>query len=437
MSDEPKKLIEAHLEALAAQRRQAAGGVFELEAATQRTLLAEVRRVHGLNEATAPIEAEIFRPLLPAATPVTSEPMEATAPEEAEALRRDLQAETPHEDEPAKIASPREDEGLSAWRMLWTRLAFSFGSVALVGLAAFIIRMQFPAEREGSSFAKLSAIASDKSLPIEPEAEGTRSKALADASKNTDALLRLDEAKPAAPLLAANDAAAPMPATAPAGRSSLRPEPAPVEKSLAASGIQEKAKDATAAPASAPANIPDQAAVPSAPESAVKKTDLAESKATVARQKNELAQAERRQAAPRPLATAAATATSPTTAGALGGAAAPLDLPEGTFVQREVQSGMRRNIQSPPKPEVLTSFRLVPQGDTVRLIDKDGSVYVGRRIASGSTVRFTATGINVTLDQSVTVEAVLIPGTAEGTPLLRGQVRLGARRSWQFEAEIR
>ena len=56
MSDEPKKLIEAHLEALAAQRRQAAGGVFELDAASQRTLLAEVRRVHGPDEAAAPIQ---------------------------------------------------------------------------------------------------------------------------------------------------------------------------------------------------------------------------------------------------------------------------------------------------------------------------------------------------------------------------------------------
>ena len=165
--------------------------------------------------------------------------------------------------------------------------------------------------------------------------------------------------------------------------------------------------------------------------------DLAGNKAAVARQSPVLAKAERRLAAPRPLAAPAAPATSPTTAGTLGSAAASLDLPEGTFVQREVQSGLRRNIQSPPKPEVLTSFRLVPQGDTVRLIDKDGSVYVGRRIGNGSTVRFTASGINVTLDQSVTVEAVLIPGTAGGAPFLRGQVRLGARRSWQFEAEIR
>ncbi len=425
MSDEPKKLIEAHLEALAAQRRQAAGGVFELDAASQRTLLAEVRRVHGLDEAAAQIEAKIFRPLLPAAMAVAPEPVEATAPEAEEALRHNLQAEAPRADEPAKAFAPREAGGLSAWRMLWTRLAFSFGSVALVGLAAFIIRLQFPAEREGSSFARLSATPSDKALPIGPEAEGTRSKALADAPKNTDALLRLDEAKPAAPLLAANDAAAPMPATAPAGRSSLRPESAPVGKSLAASGIQEKDKDAMAAPSSAAASTPTQAVIPSATESASKKMDLAENKA------------ERRLAARRPLAAPAAPATNPATAGALGGAAAPLELPEGTFVQREVRSGMRRNIQSPPKPDVLASFRLVPQGDMVRLIDKDGSVYVGRRIASGSTVRFTATGINVTLDQSVTVEAVLIPGTAEGTPLLRGQVRLDARRSWQFEAELR
>ncbi len=223
MSDEPKKLIEAHLEALAAQRRQAAGGVFELDAASQRTLLAEVRRVHGLDEAAAPIETEIFRPLVPASMAVTSEPVEATAPEAAEALGRDLQAEAPRVDEPARTFAPREAEGPSAWRMLWTRLAFSFGSVALVGLAAFIIRMQFPPELGGASFAKLSTTASDKASSIEPEAETARSKALADAPKNTDALLRLDAAKPATPLLAANDAAAPMPTTAPAGRSSLRP----------------------------------------------------------------------------------------------------------------------------------------------------------------------------------------------------------------------
>ena len=435
MSDEPPKLIEAHLEALAAQRRQAAGGVFEMGEAAKRTLLGEVERVHGLIETPAPSEAGAFVPFMPAAIEAAPEPVAATVPDEAEALRLALQAEVQRMDEPVKTAALEEAEGPSAWRMLWMRLAFSFGTVAVIGLAAFIIRLQIPPERDGQSFAKLSQASADKTIAVNADAEATRSNLLAASSKSADSLGRLDRSQPLATALAVNDPAGPMPSIAPATRSLVRPEPAQVERQLSASALNEKAKDLSPVPAPA---IP-AAPVPAQPqpESTAKKMALTESRTTEARQLPEPAKAERRAAAPQPVGAASATAAIPTTAGVLGGAAVPPELSESLFVQREVPSGMRRNFQSPPKPDVLTTFRLVPQGDTVRLIDQDGSVYLGKRTSSGSPLRFSATGNNVTLGQPVSVEATLIPGTNGAPAVLRGQVRAGARRSWQFEAEGR
>ena len=384
MSDEPKKLIEAHLEALAAHRRQAAGGVFEMDEAARRNLLDVVQRVHGLIETPAPAEAEAFVPFMSAAIEAAPEPVAATVPDEAEALRLALQAEVQRVDEPVKTAALEETEGPSAWRMLWMRLAFSFGTVAVIGLAAFIIRLQIPPERDGQSFAKLSHAASDKTVALKPDAEVKRSNLLADASMATDSALRLEETRPLSRALAVNDAPRPMPAMAPARRSLAASESAPAaaEKMIASADRTGKAKDIVAAPASAPV-LP------------------------------------------------------PASAGTVGGAAAPMELSEGAFTQRAVAAGMRRNFQSPPRPDVLTTFRLVPQSDTVRLIDHDGSVYLGKRTSDGSSFRFSATGNNVTLGQPVTVEATLVPGADGSAAVLRGQVSVGARRSWQFEAEGR
>lgn len=48
-----------------------------------------------------------------------------------------------------------------------------------------------------------------------------------------------------------------------------------------------------------------------------------------------------------------------------------------TFTQTPARSMMRRNYQSPPIPAVLESFQVQQTGDEVKIIDGDGSVYIG------------------------------------------------------------
>lgn len=65
---------------------------------------------------------------------------------------------------------------------------------------------------------------------------------------------------------------------------------------------------------------------------------------------------------------------------AAGGVAASA-LPESEFqwgfVQLDSRARYRQNLLSPPVPKVLTSFQLVRNGDNIRVIDSDGSVYEG------------------------------------------------------------
>jgi hypothetical protein len=44
----------------------------------------------------------------------------------------------------------------------------------------------------------------------------------------------------------------------------------------------------------------------------------------------------------------------------------------------QVNTNYRRNLNSPPMPDVLQSFRLEQSGETLRVIDQDGSTYEGR-----------------------------------------------------------
>lgn len=46
------------------------------------------------------------------------------------------------------------------------------------------------------------------------------------------------------------------------------------------------------------------------------------------------------------------------------------------------QPALRRNFQSPPRPAVLTQFQVEQNGNEVRFIDQDGSVYVGQMVAA-------------------------------------------------------
>jgi hypothetical protein len=370
-------------------------------------------------EVVAQTAAPEVPPVLKA--PVTDAPvvLKQSAPEEIPA------SETRKTVEPAE-----EFSGPSAWSMLWRRLALSFGTVALVGIAAFVVRMQVPADRGDGSMAKLSPMVADKA---------SESALVAEASdgKTIPAEPSAVPAPTATRLVAANEAPAPIMAPGSTADRELARRDTPlteqrgmardesIGRALGGAAIQ------TPAPASAPA-----APLPTAS----KKAAVPE-----ARSAQDLAKSERKAAPVKPATTAPAPA------------AQPLTIADGTFVQREVQSGLRRNLLSPPKPEVLTSFRIVPQGDAIQVIDADGSVYLGRSVATNSGTRFTASGTNVILGQLVTIEASSAPAPranagGEGDPaakgkaanvdqrrgvLLRGRISISAGSSWEFEAQNR
>lgn len=53
------------------------------------------------------------------------------------------------------------------------------------------------------------------------------------------------------------------------------------------------------------------------------------------------------------------------------------------FVQQDLRSKYRRNFLSPPPPKILQSFELVQNGNEIRLLDIDGSVYEGEVTPAG------------------------------------------------------
>lgn len=48
------------------------------------------------------------------------------------------------------------------------------------------------------------------------------------------------------------------------------------------------------------------------------------------------------------------------------------------FQQQNLRAGLRENFQSPPQPNVLSTFQIVMNGSQVLVIDADGSIYEGR-----------------------------------------------------------
>lgn len=459
MTDEPKKLIEAHLEAHAAQRRLAAGGPFELDDAVRLRLLAEVEKVHGLvmtpvAEAPTPETAPVFQPLFTASAPTAAEnspvpvlvqeelvpatvlqatvqepvpevpPAITSLPPEDEALRQTLQAELQRTESPRETVAAEESSGQSAWTMLWTRLAFSFGVVALVGFAAFIVRLQIPADRASGALAKLEPVSEEKAAMAGVAlAEATTFDTVASPTTNAGSLAMAGASASAVPLVAANDALPPANPAVPADRDLMRRQLSPAETREQTRSEQAVGRSLAAgavAPSSAPAQ-PEPASRPSVVESRTVGGGADSAKAKDER-KSEAAQAA--PAAPAPVASL------PMAAGAR-----PAVLREGSFVQRTVPSGVRRNFQSPRKPDVLTSFRLELVADTVQITDKDGSTYVGRRIGGEGSSRFNAAGASETLGRSVTIDASIAPDEGAGSgDIIRGRISLGSSRWWEFEA---
>ncbi|MCL4178868.1 MAG: hypothetical protein KJ072_14145 [Verrucomicrobia bacterium] len=84
----------------------------------------------------------------------------------------------------------------------------------------------------------------------------------------------------------------------------------------------------------------------------------------------------------------------------------------------------RRNPNSPPPPQVLQAFKWVRDGDTVRVIDADGSVYTGKiEMAEATPIgdRFVISGTNRTLNAGVVFEGVWLRELAgQQLPTYRG-----------------
>jgi hypothetical protein len=111
----------------------------------------------------------------------------------------------------------------------------------------------------------------------------------------------------------------------------------------------------------------------------------------------------------------------------------------------------RRNPNSPPPPQVLQNFRWVRDGDSVRVIDADGSVYTGQVITAvpvrarrsvavspeGSALmrdqpvrlqpmtgqdgeRFSVSGTNQTLNARVEFEGFILPSSSADGPAAAG-----------------
>jgi hypothetical protein len=136
------------------------------------------------------------------------------------------------------------------------------------------------------------------------------------------------------------------------------------------------------------------------------------------------------------------------------------------FLQVDQRANLRRNFNSPAPPAVLKAFEIERDGNTIRLLDADGSVYAGQvvalpepgagtaapgasgvvvgrgvqfdyqaaarsgqfkggdaRPAGESVIAIRCAGQNVTLNKSVVFEGVLVSGTAsqitDGAPVPR------------------
>lgn len=135
------------------------------------------------------------------------------------------------------------------------------------------------------------------------------------------------------------------------------------------------------------------------------------------------------------------------------------------YLQTFLAAPLRRNYNSPPRPDVLNDFQLERRNGRFQIRDKDGSVYsanVGRapeaqvrRAASGAldTFYFTAVGTNLTLNRHVAFEGRLIltnaavpalPTAAEAGPealhlwlnnsVMRGSATVGDRTRLNIDA---
>lgn len=356
MSQEPEKEIEKQLREHAEKRRAAAGDQLELHPATRWLLQGEVARTYG---PTPPVtESRTVRP----------------------------------------------------WWSWWPGVLFASCVVLLLGVVIFK-----PDKENQTDFAKLSesapAATSAELAPTstQPSADTMTVAAPVPAETATAAKLNLEVKNPA--LDAATVKADRMESSRQAGSVPAAPLAVALKAAPEKPAPEFKAKAAvlTHEPTPAVASKPSPAAAPAVNISAPRDHALADAKV-----ESQLA-VKRMAATPPPAPGAPPPVLAPSgavmsegriTSSPVGGASlvttvsnrqqlmdtsgvaftAAISDPQARaggqqFVQTPARSQMRRNYQSPPSPEVMAQFQVQQNGEELRFIDSDGSVYVGRMVA--------------------------------------------------------
>ena len=100
--------------------------------------------------------------------------------------------------------------------------------------------------------------------------------------------------------------------------------------------------------------------------------------------------------------------------------------------------GYRRNLNSPPLPQILKSFSVESNGDKVRVTDGDGSVYEGTNLESKksgegrSSQMFRVEGRSLRLKASIRFEAEMIRDAAGER--IQGRVHLAGKDQFPLSA---
>lgn len=101
--------------------------------------------------------------------------------------------------------------------------------------------------------------------------------------------------------------------------------------------------------------------------------------------------------------------------------------------------GYRRNLNSPPLPQVLKEFSVEATGEKVRVVDSDGSIYEGSRLAAANeanrkpTLAFRVEGQSGKLKAGVVFEAEIVREAAGGERL-QGRVRINGKDQFPLSA---
>ncbi len=340
MPDEPNMSIESQVRAYAETRRKAAGEPLEMHPATRHMLQAEVART---------------------------------------------------------LSAQRPARQRSLWPALWMRLLWAGGAGALATWALLVVVDRNPGEarqlamqRTGTATSAVEHPAADMAMDRHAAApEKLRDQSSAafaatpDQSESADAMIAPAAAVPAASRTAVRGEPSAPPAP-PAAQSAPLPAATPVVSAEAASALGEGRRMLLNRDENSRAIVPSEKVARQGPATGGTSPGFLEErqdKAMEARRKTDPAPAANPALSLRPSGAVAATAAN--TAGQLsvrmqnGVANAQQGGSSTTFQQVTPMDAFRRNINSPPMPRVLQQFEFQQAGNVVRIVDSDGSVYVG------------------------------------------------------------